>query len=148
METLTRKARGHFHASDSIFDQPGLSVRAKLAYLYLCRCSDAEEESFPSYEQIAEACAFRRTSAAKTAIKDLINAGLLIKEPRRIDHGQTDNDYIICDPPVIQKPDKPSRETATKNSKEEGAIGMKIMRATQRHLSGGQVNPLGRGLLN
>ncbi|WP_304459022.1 helix-turn-helix domain-containing protein [Alicyclobacillus sendaiensis] len=71
-----------FRCPNSIYDIDYISGYAKAVYIFLCRCADGEGQSFPGYNAIAKAIGFGRTRTIE-AIKELEQAGLLVKEHRR-----------------------------------------------------------------
>ncbi|EJY57312.1 helix-turn-helix protein [Alicyclobacillus sacchari] len=71
-----------FRTPNSIYEVDYVSGYAKAVYIFLCRCADAEGQSFPGYNAIAKAIGFGRTRTIE-AIKELETVGLLIKEHRR-----------------------------------------------------------------
>lgn len=88
-----------FHASNAIF-QVELSKQAKLVYLYLCRCADADGCSFPSKKNIAWACSISETSVDK-AIHTLHKLELIaIYARKRANGSQTSNQYRLA---VVEK---------------------------------------------
>jgi predicted transcriptional regulator len=90
--------RGWYYSYNIIFDLD-LSHQAKLIYVFLCRFADSESQSFPSYSTIAEKCNISVTSVKK-AIKELVEARLLVKRKRyREDGSQTSNLYEIFSEP-------------------------------------------------
>lgn len=58
-----------------------VSGHAKAVYIYLCRRADSEGQSFPGYGTIAEEVGFSK-STIQRAVRELIEAGLLLKEFR------------------------------------------------------------------
>lgn len=92
------KRKDWFFSYNMIFTLP-ISCHAKLVYLFLCRCADNESQSFPSRNTIAENCSISLTSV-KTAMKALVQCGLLIKEEQyRQDGSQTSNLYTVMSEP-------------------------------------------------
>ncbi len=63
------QSRGYFKAPDCIFDLP-ISTHAKVVFLFLCRCSDAEGTCFPSLNKISKSCGVSKPTTIK-AIKEL-----------------------------------------------------------------------------
>lgn len=95
--TVRKRAKNWFYSYNAIFDYP-ISEHAKIAYLYLCRCADADGQSFPSYNTIGEKCSFSRRTAIR-AITELLEIGLLEKYGRIKEDGeQTSNLYYINEP--------------------------------------------------
>jgi hypothetical protein len=98
MKIMKAERKNWFYSYNAIFDS-GLSIHAKILYLYLCRCADSNSHSFPSKQKMITACSMGRTSAGK-ALRELEAARLLIREARfRNNKGQTSNDYVIFPEP-------------------------------------------------
>ena len=72
--------KNYFKAPNAVFGS-GLTKFELLVYLYLCRCQNNKEFSWPSYEAIARSCSMSRTKAIAT-VKGLIRKGLLEKRKR------------------------------------------------------------------
>lgn len=91
-----------------------ISCHAKLIYMYLCRCADSEAQSFPSRNTIAKNCSISLTSA-KNAMRELLNARLLVKEEQfRSDGSQTSNLYTIFPEPYECEKANPDIEMCEK----------------------------------
>ena len=98
MDEIKRERRDWFYSNKAIFDLD-FSLHAKIVYLFLCRCSDEDGKSFPSYSKIAEKCDISKPTAMK-AIRELENSDILVKEKREnINGDQTSNLYTIKDKP-------------------------------------------------
>lgn len=66
-----------------------------VVYMYLCSCTNQDNECYPSIRQIASACSISQTSV-KTAIKQLIEKNLLLKVNQyREDGGKRNNLYKL-----------------------------------------------------
>jgi len=84
----------YFKVRSDIFDLQ-LSEKEIIVYMYLCSCSDKENECYPSLRQIAAACSISQTSA-KVAMKELIERNLIIKNNQyRENGGRRNNLYKI-----------------------------------------------------
>lgn len=82
-----------------IFDLP-LSEHAKLTYLCLCRLVDSEAKAFPSHRLLCEKTGIKSKTTVKTALRELMLAGLLAAAPQHTDAGkQMSNLYIIYNEP-------------------------------------------------
>ena len=92
---LSVPKKNFFISYNMIFDLD-IPTRAKIAYLYLCRCADNNCKCFPSYHTIGHKCGYSSRTAL-SAIKDLMREGLLIKKRRKIKEKdeQTSNMYIL-----------------------------------------------------
>ncbi len=98
MSLRMKDKKGWFYSYNYIF-KSGLSNHAKLVYVYLCRCANRELRSFPSKQNIMDACSIGRTTAGK-AIRDLEAARLLVREERfRENNGQKSNEYLLFEYP-------------------------------------------------
>ena len=86
METETNKGkkmkRSVFYVGSEVWSSP-LGAKAKLIYTYLCRCSNAAGESFPSVRNIAENCGISKRTVQR-AIRELESFGALTVEERYI----------------------------------------------------------------
>lgn len=69
---------GYFKAPNLTFDLP-LSGDAKLILLYLCRRADRKGFSFPSLGRIAKDCSIKSRTTVSKALKELYEAGLVVK---------------------------------------------------------------------
>ncbi|MGD9678874.1 MAG: helix-turn-helix domain-containing protein [Vulcanibacillus sp.] len=84
----------YFKVRSDIFDLE-LSEKEIIVYMYLCSCSDNQNECYPSLKQIAAACSISQTSV-KNAIKELIEKNLIIKDNQyRENGGRRNNLYLI-----------------------------------------------------
>jgi hypothetical protein len=107
MEAFIRKAnRNFFYSYNMIFDQ-NISSHAKVIYIFLCRCADADGQSFPSRSYIASKCSVSKSSVIR-AMRELVDLGLILKEPQFdfTNTGvkyQTSNLYTIYDEPNFGK---------------------------------------------
>ncbi len=111
MQDIIRKSerKNWFYSYNMIFEH-AISEHAKITYLYLCRCADAEGQSFPSHSTIGKKCGIKSRQTVINALGELECIGLLSKEKRvRTDGGQTSNIYIIYDTPItpVQQMDTP-----------------------------------------
>jgi hypothetical protein len=116
----------YFVAPNEIFDfeKSDLSVYAKIVYLYICRCEN-NSKAFPSYETVGTKCSIAKSTAQK-AVKELVEAGLLIKSSgvNKGTYGKNaSNRYDTQDPSKVSIPSRgtggiPSHGTykRTKNS--------------------------------
>ena len=83
-----------FWVMSGVFSK-GVSAKAKLVYMYFCRCSNQEGNCFPAHRTIAEKCVMALSTCRK-AIKELLDAALIhINTRARKDNGQTSNLYTI-----------------------------------------------------
>lgn len=80
-ELRDKRKRDFFIESNAIFEQ-GLSRYALLVRLYLARCADSNEQSFPSLKTIATKCDMGRSTVAK-ALNELEEKGLVAREQRK-----------------------------------------------------------------
>lgn len=87
------KRTNYFYCSDFIFDCD-LSVQAKLVYVFLRRCANADGECYPGYQYICKKCHISKKTAIK-AVKDLIKMNLISKESRKIGKKTSSNLYKI-----------------------------------------------------
>ena len=72
-----------------------LPARAKIVYMYLKDRSDAKGECWPAINTIARETSMSR-STVKRGIADLIQCGLLTKEPRYRENGSnSSNRYFL-----------------------------------------------------
>lgn len=84
----------YFKVRADIFELD-LSEIETVVYMYLCSCTNKCGECYPSIRQIAEACGVSQTSV-KTAIKQLIEKGLILKiNQYREDGGKRNNLYKL-----------------------------------------------------
>lgn len=84
----------YFKVRADIFELD-LSEKEKIVYMYLCSCSNKDNECYPSIRQIAEACGIGQTSV-KAAIKGLIDKDIIHKINQfRQDGGKRNNLYKI-----------------------------------------------------
>ncbi|MGD9566868.1 MAG: helix-turn-helix domain-containing protein [Sedimentibacter sp.] len=84
----------YFKVRSDIFELE-LSEKEIIVYMYLCSCANKENMCFPSLRQISAACSISQTSV-KTAIKELIERKLIIKDNQyREDGGKRNNLYLI-----------------------------------------------------
>ena len=84
----------YFKVRADIFDLD-LTICETVVYMYLCSCSNKDNECYPSMRQIAEACGIGQTSA-KSAIKGLIQKCMISKSNQfRDDGGKRNNLYKI-----------------------------------------------------
>lgn len=89
---MDRDRKKAFAATTDIFIQT-ISAKAKLVYLYLCRCAGKAASCFPAYRKIAAMCS-SGISTVRKAIRELADVALvMIQERRRGDNGQTSNLY-------------------------------------------------------
>jgi DNA-binding transcriptional MocR family regulator len=78
-----RMRRGTWYMAPKLtYDMTEVSGTARWVYGFLCRCANEENISFPSYRKIMEACDIGSRATVSKAIKELVSAGLLIKEVR------------------------------------------------------------------
>ena len=93
------KKGNFFILPNSLFDfSPQLSPTEFVLYSYLCRCSNASGQSFPSYNDIMKKCNIRSKATVKKAIDRLVEINLLKFENRvRKGEGWTSNLYTILD---------------------------------------------------
>ena len=90
--------KGYYKVPDAIHLQENMTSNALIVYIYLCRCSDKNNQCFPSYRDIAEKC-FMGERTVERAIKQLINNGLIIKENRKTKRGgKSSNLYTVYHP--------------------------------------------------
>ena len=95
----------YFQIRADIFELD-LSEKETIVYMYLCACSNKDNECYPSIRQIAEACGIGQTSV-KAAIKGLIDKNFINKINQfREDGGKRNNLYKI----VSADPDAESTE--------------------------------------
>ncbi len=87
------KKTNYFYCSNFIFEC-NLSVQAKLVYVFLRRCANADGECFPGYRHISEKCQISRKTAI-AAIKDLVEMNLIVKESRKNGKKTSSNLYRI-----------------------------------------------------
>jgi len=84
----------YFKVRNDIFDLQ-LSEKEIIVYMYLCSCSNKENECYPSLRQIAASCSISQTSV-KAAMKELIERNLIIKDNQyRENGGRRNNLYKI-----------------------------------------------------
>lgn len=84
----------YFKVRADIFELD-LADKETIVYMYLCSCSNKDNECYPSIRQIAEACGIGQTSV-KAAIKGLIDKNLINKINQfREDGGKRNNFYKI-----------------------------------------------------
>ena len=70
-----------FQAPNAIFEVD-ISKHEKLAYLYICRCTNQGAPAFPGYGRIAKSCSMSRPIAVE-AINNLVEKGLIGKTRRQ-----------------------------------------------------------------
>ena len=70
----------YFQVPNSVFNA-SLTKYELLVVIYLCRCQNNRQLSFPSYETIARNCAISRRKAI-TTVRSLIQKNLLLKQVR------------------------------------------------------------------
>lgn len=99
----------------SIDDMTNLSPNAMRVYMHLVRRANGQGVAWPSYQSVGDHCfssisdkPATRKSFARSAIDQLIEAGLIRKEERiREDGSQTSNAYVLVNPdpstPVLNK---------------------------------------------
>ena len=84
----------YFKVRSDIFDLQ-LTEKEIIVYMYLCSCSNKENECYPSLRQIAAACSISQSSV-KSAMKELIERNLIIKDNQyRENGGRRNNLYKI-----------------------------------------------------
>jgi len=84
----------YFKVRADIFELD-MSEKETIVYMYLCACSNKDNECYPSIRQIAEACGIGQTSV-KAAIKGLIEKNFINKINQfREDGGKRNNLYKI-----------------------------------------------------
>ena len=99
MDKLQKKVKHNFFIGYNMIFKQEISVHAKLVYLYLCRCADGNDCSFPSYSTIGENCSISRRTAIE-AVKELEAIGLVIKQIQKTKKGgDTSNLYTVTDCP-------------------------------------------------
>jgi len=105
MDELRNKfKKDWFHSYNMIFEQK-ISIYAKMIYLFLCRCADGNEQSFPSRQTISLKCGMSVRSV-DGALNELENIKLIKKEKRLSKSGgQTSNLYTIFDEPFTNNVD-------------------------------------------
>lgn len=95
MNYLKRKKEKFFILSNNVFDyelNKFLGMSDLIIYMYLSRCSNNNENAFPSYQKISSCCCCSRNTAI-SCIKRLIEIKLIMKEKRN----NTSNIYTIND---------------------------------------------------
>lgn len=98
----------YFKVRSDIFDLD-LSVKEIIVYMYLCSCSDNQNECYPSLKQIAAACSISQTSV-KNAINELIERKLITKDNQyRENGGRRNNLYRI----ITEEDDTTTTDTIT-----------------------------------
>jgi DNA-binding transcriptional regulator YhcF (GntR family) len=101
MEKKVQTSWGFFISPNSIFDVAELNTYEKICYLYLCRCSDSEKKSFPSYEKIGEKTGVSRRTAMR-AVKSLEEKGYVVVKRRTNNKKKnTSNLYTILSPEEV-----------------------------------------------
>lgn len=84
----------YFKVRADIFELD-LNEKEIIVYMYLCSCSNKDNECYPSIRQIAEACGIGQTSV-KAAIKELLDKNFILKINQfREDGGKRNNLYRI-----------------------------------------------------
>ena len=91
-----------------IDDMTAITPNAMRVYMHLARRADKAGCAWPSYQSIADHCfssvsqnkSTRRTFARK-AIDELLEAGLIVKENRKGEKGNSSNVYTLIDPMPI-----------------------------------------------
>lgn len=115
MDKLQKKVKHNFFISYNMIFKQKISVHAKLVYIYLCKCADGNDCSFPSYSTIGENCSISRRTAIE-AVKELEAIGLVTKQAQKTKKGDhASNLYIVTDTPsagdapeVVQEMHHPS----------------------------------------
>ncbi len=77
---LLQKGGGYFQVPDLVFDLD-LTANEKLVLIYFMRRADRQGRSFPSVERICRDCGFGSRNTVYKAMKTLISAGLIRREP-------------------------------------------------------------------
>lgn len=129
---LNRDKRYSFAAGVHIFARR-VSAKAKLIFLYLCRCAGKEAAIFPAYKKVAKMCAMGLSTVRK-ALAELLTGALVAKTARhRGDGGQTSNLYTLLAPKetaetalqetekmsAAETPNEPQNQEPKKETKEE-----------------------------
>lgn len=94
---LNRDKRYSFAAGAHIFARR-VSAKAKLIFLYLCRCAGKKTASFPAHKTIAELCAMGLSTVRKALLELLTGALVAITTRCRENGGQTSNLYTLLSP--------------------------------------------------
>lgn len=103
----------YFKVRNDIFNLQ-LSEKEIIVYMYLCSCSNKENECYPSLRQIAAACSISQTSV-KAATKELIERNLIIKDNQyRENGGRRNNLYKI----VTEEDDNITSNVVSENNDE------------------------------
>lgn len=92
---------GWFAAPNWIFERQDLLHTDKLVYLYLCRRAGPDGSSWPSIRRIAKDTGLT-PNTVRSALQRLEQAGLLMKQPRRSEHGDADTHLYTLNH-VVQK---------------------------------------------
>jgi predicted transcriptional regulator len=94
---------GFFQSPNCIFDVKNLTNNEKLCYLYLCRCADMKQQSFPSYATISEKMSVTRRTAINI-VKTLEEKGYLHVTKRRVNKTKSNtNIYTIIHPDQVSE---------------------------------------------
>ncbi len=102
MYMLTNKKYENVFIADPKVFALQISAKAKLIYLYFCRCADKKSTCFPSHRNVAEQC-LMAVSTARKAIKELIDSKIITAQAQaRKNKGQTSNLYTIFIAAVAQ----------------------------------------------
>ena len=96
---MDRSPNKAFYCNAAIFNTT-ISAKAKLIYLYFCRCANKEGTCYPAHRTTAAACLVS-VGTVRNAIKELIEVKLLGAINRyRENNGQTSNLYTILSPVI------------------------------------------------
>lgn len=106
MDKIQRGSKRDFFISQNMIFDLDISIYAKMTYMYLCRLADNDNQSFPSYNTIAKACSYSKSSAIRS-IQELEKIGLIEKKSRNIKKDgkiiNRSNIYFLYDKPKINK---------------------------------------------
>ena len=90
------KAGNYFFIPNDIIKYYSLSPKAFSVLCYLAFISDDMGESHPARKTIGEHCGGISLSTVDTALKELVDNGLIEIQPRYENHIQTSSSYSLC----------------------------------------------------
>ena len=102
IEMAREKSNGWFRGPNMIFEQEEISIYAAHIYLYLCRCSNKQNQCFPTLGDIGQKCKIKCKKRVRKALKELISVGLITMENRKGKHGDyTSSLFTVYEKPII-----------------------------------------------
>ena len=153
---LNRSQSKKFWCSSNIF-KTNITAKAKLIYLYFCRCCNKEGTCYPAHKTTAASCMVS-VSSVRLAIRELAEVNFLEVISRfRDNNGQTSNLYTVL-APVIEVITTAARKAAATLTGKTGQDGQdpketekkapKLIACIKSYISRGLGQYIAGGLLN